>query len=245
MLTTLLIPTLNERIGLEKILPRIKSTWVDQILIVDGQSTDGTADYARSLGYEVVVQSKKGMRNAYMEAMPYVKGDVIITFSPDGNSIPELIPALIDKVKEGYAMVIVSRYKNGAKSYDDDPITAFGNKLFTFLINVLYRAHYTDSMVIFRAYQKDIIWQLDLDMDYSYSLEEKLFKTNISWEPLMSIRAAKTNMDTAEIPGDEPPRLAGVRKLQVWKWGAAYLMQIFRNLLWSWKCSKSVTVHSV
>jgi hypothetical protein len=63
--------------------------------------------------------------------LPYIEGDVVITFSPDGNSIAELIPELVNKMKEGYDMVIVSRYLNEAKSEDDDIITAFGNWLFT------------------------------------------------------------------------------------------------------------------
>ena len=53
MKTTLLIPTLNEVIGMKAIMPTIKREWVDQILILDGQSTDGTAEYAREQGYEV------------------------------------------------------------------------------------------------------------------------------------------------------------------------------------------------
>ena len=50
------------------------------------------------------------MRHAYMEALSHITGDVVLTFSPDGNSIPELIPECIKKMKEGFDMVIVSRY---------------------------------------------------------------------------------------------------------------------------------------
>ena len=53
MKVTLLIPTLNEIDGMKTIMPRIKPEWCDQILIVDGQSTDGTVDYARQQGYDV------------------------------------------------------------------------------------------------------------------------------------------------------------------------------------------------
>src|SRR5512147_1763551 len=113
MKVTLVIPTLNEIDGMKAIMPKIKREWVDQILVVDGNSTDGTAEWAREHGYEVVVQKRKGMRYAYMDALPYIKGDVMLTFSPDGNSIPELIPECIKKMKEGYDMVIVSRYAPG------------------------------------------------------------------------------------------------------------------------------------
>ena len=218
MKVTLLIPTLNEIVGMKEIMPKIKPEWYDQLLIVDGQSTDGTIEYAKEKGYPLIIQQKKGMRHAYMESLPHITGDVILTFSPDGNSIPELIPECIAKMKEGYDMVIVSRYAPGAKSYDDDPVTAFGNWLFTkVIINFLHGAHYTDAMVIYRAYKKQLIYDLGLDKDSSYEFAEKLFGTHVSWEPLLSIRAARKKLKLAEIPGDEPARIGGERKLQVLK----------------------------
>ena len=230
MKVTLLIPTLNEAHGMRTVMPRVKREWVDQILVVDGKSKDGTADIARQMGYDVVIQQSPGIRGAYMDALPQVKGDVILTFSPDGNSIPELIPACIAKMKEGYDMVIVSRYAQGARSYDDDVITAFGNRLFTGSINFLHGAKYTDAMVIYRAYRKKLIYDLGLDKDSSFSFEENLFCTKISWEPLLSIRAAKRGLQVIDIPGDEPAREGGERKLQVLKWGAAYMFEIWREL---------------
>lgn len=230
MKVTLLIPTLNEIEGMKAIMPLIKKEWYDQLLIVDGQSTDGTIEFCKSQGYQLVIQQKKGMRHAYMESLPYITGDVILTFSPDGNSIPELIPECIKKMKEGYDMVIVSRYAQGAKSQDDDAITGFGNWLFTHSINLFHRARYTDAMVIYRAYKKQLIYDLDLDKDSSYEREEKLFGTRISWEPLLSIRAAKRKLKVTEIPGDEPARTGGERKLQVLRWGAAYMFEIYREI---------------
>ena len=101
---------------MQKMMPRIRPEWCDQLLIIDGGSTDGTLEYAKENGYTVIKQTKKGMRRAYTELLPYVTGDVLITFSPDGNSIPEIIPKLVDKVREGYDMIIVSRYLDGARS---------------------------------------------------------------------------------------------------------------------------------
>ncbi len=230
MKVTLLIPTLNEEVGMRQVMPKVKKEWVDQILVVDGKSKDKTVAIAKEMGYDVVIQETPGIRGAYMDALPHIKGDVILTFSPDGNSIPELIPECINKLKEGYDMVIVSRYAKGAKSYDDDAVTSFGNWLFTGTINNLHGAKYTDAMVIYRAYPKKLIYDLDLDKDSSFEFEEKLFKTKISWEPLLSIRAAKRKLKLAEIPGDEPAREGGERKLQVLKWGAAYMYEIWREL---------------
>jgi len=231
---TLLVPTLNEVDGMKVIMPRVRPEWVDQVIILDGGSTDGTIEYAREQGYFVHVQKEPGIRQGYMEALPYITGDVVLTFSPDGNSIPELIPELIDKIASGFDMVIASRYLGPAKSDDDDFLTSFGNWLFTRTVNVLFRAKYTDVMVIYRAYWKDMISFLDLDKDESFRTPERFLRTRISWEPLLSVRAAKTQLKIAEIPGDEPARIGGERKLQIWRWGASYYYQFLREFfVWS------------
>ena len=222
---TLCIPALNEIEGLKAIMPKIDRAWVDQILILDGGSTDGTIEWCRKSGYEVYVQKQLGLRKAYQEAWPMMSGEFIITFSPDGNSMPEKIPELIAKLKEGYDMVIVSRYLDEAKSEDDDIITGFGNWLFTRLVNVLYCANYTDVMVMFRGYRKQIIYDLKFDGDEGFVIPEKIFNTRISIEPLLSVRVAKNKLRVGEIAGDEPKRIGGVRKLNIIRWGLAYFYQ--------------------
>ena len=234
MTVTLFVPTLNEVEGMKAIMPKIQKDWCDQILIVDGGSTDGTIEYAKEQGYDVYVQKRRGLRHAYTEAWPLIKGDVVITFSPDGNSIPELIPALLDKMREGYDMVIASRYLGTAKSEDDDFITTFGNWLFTRTINLLHRARYTDAMVIYRAYHTRLYYELGIDRDDAYELPEKMFHTILGIEPLLSVRAAKRKLKLGEIPGDEPPRIGGERKLQILRWGAGYYFQFIREL-WFWR----------
>ena len=233
MTVTLLVPVLDELEGMKAVMPLVKREWCDQVLVVDGNSKDGSAEWAREQGYEVVVQKRKGLRWAYIEALPHIRGDVTITFSPDGNSIAELIPPLVEKMREGYDMVIVSRYLPPASSTDDDPITAFGNWLFNRVINTLHGARYTDCMVMFRAWRTSLFTELDMHVDEAYA-PERWFHTVLGCEPLLSVRAAKRKVRIGEIPGDEPPRIGGVRKLQVVRWGGAYMTQVFREL-WYWK----------
>lgn len=237
MKVTLVLPTLNEIEAIKEILPRIKKKWCDQIIVVDGKSTDGTIEYVKNKGYLIHIQKGKGLRRAYQEILDLIEGDIFITFTPDGNSIPELIPELIKKMEEGYDMVIVSRYLDGAKSYDDDPITSFGNWMFTKLINLFYSSSYTDTLVGFRAYKKDVIRKLDLDKDSSFWIEKLLFmRMGIGWEPLSSIRCAKKKFKVTEIPGDEPKRIGGKRKLQLFRGGLAILLLIFIEIF-SWRKS--------
>ena len=227
----LLVFTLDEVAGMKEIMPRIDRRWVDEILVVDGGSTDGTLDYARDNGYAVYRQKKQGFRHAYIEALELVSSDYIIVFSPDGNSIPEKIPGLRKKAEQGYDVVICSRYLDGAKSYDDDVVTAFGNWFFTKTINWFHGREYTDAMVMYRAINKKVFSELDLDVDRSFQIPERIFKTKICLMPLLSIRAARKKLRIAEIPGDEPERIGGERKLKVLKWGLAYLFQIIYEFI--------------
>lgn len=234
MMVTILALTLNEIDGVKAILPKIHRDWYDQLLVVDGGSTDGTVEWCREQGYEVIVQSRKGIRFAYFEALAHVKGEIILTLSPDGNCDPLFIPAMLERVREGYDLVIGSRYLGDASSDDDDMVTGFGNWLFTRTVNLLHGAGYTDAMVIYRAFTRPLIDDLDLDKEESYRLPERLFSTIISWEPLMSVRAAKAGKRISEVAAGEPERIGGTRKLQVIRWGAAYYFQFWREL-WFWK----------
>jgi glycosyltransferase involved in cell wall biosynthesis len=225
---TLFVPVLNEIQGMKAVLPEIPAGSCDQVLIADGGSTDGSVEYARSLGFDTYVQRRKGIRHAYMEAWPLIRGDIVITFSPDGNCPAAAIPRLIAKMSEGYDMVVASRYLGDARSEDDDLLTGFGNWLFTRLINRLHGGHYTDAMGIFRAYRTSLFAELALDKEDSYATE-RLLGTIIGIEPLLSIRSAKRRLRIGEIPCPEPPRIGGQRKLQMFRWGGAYLLQVFRE----------------
>jgi glycosyltransferase involved in cell wall biosynthesis len=226
--------TLNEIDGVKAILPTISSKWYDQLLIVDGGSTDGTIEWCKEHGYQVFVQQRQGVRYAYFDALPHITGDIILTLSPDGNCATEFIPEIIAKLQEGYDLVIGSRYFGDAHSDDDDLITAFGNWLFTRTVNLLHGGNFTDVMVIYRAFRRELIDALDLTAEETYNLPEKLFGAITSWEPIMSVRAAKAHMRIAEVAAGEPKRIGGERKLRIFRWGAITYFQFWREL-WFWR----------
>ena len=113
-------------------------------------------------------------------------------------------------------MVIVSRYLKSAKSEDDDFFTRMGNRVFTTMVNFLFKSNYTDALVIFRAFRKDILNKMEFNKNEDIDLQ-------------LSIYCAKKRLKVTEIPGDEPPRIGGERKMKVIKTGALILHQIIKG----------------
>lgn len=145
---------LNEIDAVEVIPPQIQTAWHDRILVLDGDSADGTIEWCRNNGHPVYVQQRRGIRFAYVEVSPMIIGDIVLTISPD--CLLEGIPELIAKVNEGYDLAIGSPYRGEAHSDDDDFLTCFGNRFFTKTINLLRSGHYTDAMVSFGAFRKTL-----------------------------------------------------------------------------------------
>ena len=111
----LLIPTLNEIDGLRAVLPKIDRSLFKEIIVIDGGSTDGTMEYCRDQGLIVLRQPGTGLPDAEEHAFKQITANVMILFTPDGNSLPELLPPLCAKLCEGYDMVICSRYLGSAE----------------------------------------------------------------------------------------------------------------------------------
>ena len=129
-------------------------------------------------------------------------------------------------MKAGFDMVIVSRYKDGAKSLDDSFLSGLGNWAFTFLINLFFRSKYTDSLIGFRALRADAVRKIRLADGPNTAFERKYYQYT-SWDFLSSVRCAKLKMKVAEIPGDEPPRAGGVEKVNKTRVGLVLLALLF------------------
>jgi glycosyltransferase involved in cell wall biosynthesis len=215
--STLVLPTLNEIEAVRVIIPQIKRDWVNEIVCVDGGSTDGTVEFLRAQGLTVHSQEKRGYGSAMAFGLQQAKGDIVVEFTPDGNSIPEDIPRIIAKVNEGYDLVVGSRYLKGARSDDDDWLTALGNWLFTAVVNLLFRARFTDVLVGFRAYRRQQALTLNLDA------------TGLSWPCQSSMRFARAGLRVTEIPANEPHRIGGERKMRPFKTGWEIVKLILRD----------------
>jgi len=228
----LLIMTRNEIDGIKEILPRIDKELFSKVLVVDGFSNDGTVEWLEKNSVEVYRQERAGIRYGMMDGLNSIQEpyDFVITFSPDGNSDPEALFEMCDQINQGSSRIYyASRYLSGGKIDDDDFITAFGNWLFTKLINLIFKGNLTDAMVIYRAFDSKIIQDLCLTEEQSYSFFERILKTKIGWEPLMSVRAAKYKVKTKDFYAKEGVRIGGERKLQVIRWGLAFFGQLLRE----------------
>src|SRR6185295_9984374 len=126
-----LLPTLNELEGLKAAVPFIDRSLVDEIVVIDGGSRDGSVEYAMEAGLTVVTQLRRGLHFAIYDVARALTTDCVIEFSPDGNCKVEQLPEIVAKLHEGYDQVVVSRYLEHAISEDDHVVSAFGNWMFT------------------------------------------------------------------------------------------------------------------
>ncbi|HXD97377.1 MAG TPA: glycosyltransferase family 2 protein [Candidatus Acidoferrum sp.] len=205
---TLVVLTLNEIDGVTDVFPKLPMHCLDEVLVVDGGSTDGTLEFFESRGVRVIRQERRGRGEAFRLAVQRARNDWLIFFSPDGNEDPDDIPKLIDGLAAGYDMVIASRFMRGARSEDDDKFLLgsrrLGNLLFTWLANVLCRArtHISDTINGYRAITRAAFVRLAPDAE-GYAIELQ-----------MSIRALQLGLRVLEIPTQESPRIGrGVSKL--------------------------------
>lgn len=192
----LFLPIRNEIDALKVIMPLIESSWYDEILILDGSSTDGSVEYLESLGFKVHKQKSKGVRAAFWEGFELIASDVVIPFSPDGNSRVSDIPILINKIRGGDRIVIASRYLNGLKSQDDTYDSMLANKLFTKLVNFLFKSNLTDAIGMYKAFFKSDLYSLGIDKHKSEHSEI-----------LLIIRGLRSLFKISEIESPELPRI--------------------------------------
>ena len=219
MSTAIIIPTIDEIDGIIEILPQINKQWAETMVFVDGGSTDGTVEKAQELGFDVIHQHNKGEGNAMRIGTDSTESDFVLFFSPDGNDLPEDIPKLIQKTKEGHDVVHISRFGKNSVSDDAGWLDRFGNNLFTFLVNTFFGGNYTDALNGYRIIKRKI-WD-DLKTDAQF----------LNIEQQTCIRCAKRKIPISEIEGREPRRIGGTRKMRPLTVGGQLSYQIIKEFI--------------
>jgi glycosyltransferase involved in cell wall biosynthesis len=213
---SVVIPALNEAECLPHVLPRVPA-WIDEVLLVDGDSSDDTVAVAVHLrpGVRVVAQQGRGKGAALRTGLLCATGDIIVTLDADGSTDPAEIPAFLGALLAGADFAKGSRFLQGAGSADMTGLRRWGNWGFAMLANVLFHTHFSDLTYGYNAVWARNRWALALEID--------------GWphEIITNIRVATTGLKVVEVASFEYARVAGNAKLRLIPAASAILAAIF------------------
>jgi glycosyltransferase involved in cell wall biosynthesis len=203
---SVVIPCYNEEEGIQSVIAAMPA-YVDEIVVVDNNSTDRTAEVARALGAVVVFQPRKGYGAAYQAGLPAATGDVIATLDGDGTYPADEIALLVDALEDrGLDFISGSRFplrNPGAMSFTNQ----VGNLVLTLATGLLWLKPLRDSQSGMWVFRRAILPRLRLTSD-GMPLSEEIKIEAIE----------KLGPRFAEVGIDYRPRIGEV-KLQKWRDG--------------------------
>ncbi|WP_010135034.1 glycosyltransferase family 2 protein [Ochrovirga pacifica] len=188
-----IIPAFNEEKSISKVIHDIPKKVVDEIIVINNNSTDQTANQAKNAGATVLFEPNKGYGYACLKGMEYVKNqnlqpDIIVFLDGDYSDYPEQITELILPITaHNYDFVIGSRNNPQVEKGAMTPQQIFGNKLATSLMKLFFNANFTD-LGPFRA------------IKYPALLELKMQDKTYGWTVEMQLKALKNKLTCTEIP---------------------------------------------
>ena len=209
MKVSFVIPALNE----EGIVGKtIKSIPVDEIeeagydveiIVVNNNSTDNTAQEAKDAGATVFLEKNRGYGNAYIRGFKEATGDIIIMGDADGTYPLEQSMDFINYiVDDGSDFVIGSRFKGTIEKGAMPALHQYiGNPLLTKMLNILFNSEYSDTHCGMRAFTKDALHKMNLTAPgMEFAVE-------------MVIEAREKNLNIKEMPISYKKRGGGEAKL--------------------------------
>jgi glycosyltransferase involved in cell wall biosynthesis len=200
---SVVIPTLNEEENLPHVLPRLPDG-LHEVIIVDGNSSDGTTAAARRLRPDVrlVSQPGRGKGDALQAGFRACTGDVIVMLDGDGSTDPEEIPRFVAALCNGADFVKGSRFAQGGHSSDITMVRRLGNRTLNLLVNRLYGTSYTDLCYGYNAFWARCLPYMRLDC------------SGFEVETLINVRIAKAGLVVHEVPSREGVRIHGQSNLR-------------------------------
>ncbi len=200
---SVVVPVLNEAKNLPYVLPEIPE-WVDEILLVDGHSTDDTVVVARELrpDIRVVMQEGRGKGAALRTAFAAANGDIIVMIDGDGSMLPGEIPDFIQPLLSGADFAKGSRFLKGGGTVDMEFYRMFGNWVLLKLVSWFFGGEFSDLCYGYNAFWRRVVPLLDLDAD------------GFEIETLMNVRALQAGLKIVEVPSFEAQRIHGVSRLR-------------------------------
>jgi dolichol-phosphate mannosyltransferase len=219
---TVVIPTKNEEGAIAEILDAVRP-YANEILVIDGHSTDGTREIAAARNARVLLDAGRGKGEALRRSFSAASHEILVFIDADGSHDPHDIPKLLAPIRRNEAeMVIGSRTRGGSDELHgtaEQLLRYVGSQLIMLAINYRFGVRLTDSQNGFRAIRKDV----------AAALGARANLTTIEQEMLM--RALKRGCRVVEVPTHEFERKCGVSKVSVWRLWLAYLWSLFRNIV--------------
>lgn len=217
--TSVVICALNEASNLQHVLPRIPPS-VDEVILVDGRSSDNTVEVARSLrpSIRILYQDGCGKGNALRYGVTQASGQIIVTLDADGETDPQDLPSFVDRLMMGHDFVKGSRFAGG---WRNKPLhRLLGNFLIVNTCNLLFRTRFTDLCSGYNAFWSDVPQRVNLwaEDDWNY-------------EPLIIARVLKARLDIVEQPQTYRGRVSDDSKLSSWAQGLTAMKVLLRERL--------------
>jgi len=217
---TLVIPAMNEENNIAWVLRGVPAR-VDEIILVDGRSTDDTVSLARQArpDIQVVCQRGVGKGAALRTGFEVATGDVIVMMDADGSMDPGEITNFVTAIEQGYEFVKGSRCVPGGGSDDLTALRRLGNRVLTGAVNLLFLVPFSDLCYGFVAFRRDALDRLALTAQ------------GFEFETEIAIHAIKAGLRIAEVPSVESPRRYGASNLRTVRDGQRVLRTIARERL--------------
>ena len=217
-MVSVIIPTLNEAENLAFVLNTIPR-WVNEIIIVDGRSTDDSVRVAKVLRPDVRIihEPRRGKGAALRAGLDAASGDIRIIMDGDGSMDGGDLQAFRDAIDSGAEYVKGSRFCKGGGSADITRLRRFGDRGICLFIRTLFGAKYTDGTYGFKALRADCLDLIRIDTD------------GFEVELLIDIRAHRAGLRTVEIPCFESHRIHGSSNLHALRDGLRCLRIIARE----------------
>jgi len=217
---TLVVPAMNEENNITWVLGRLPGR-VDEVVLVDGHSTDRTVQLARAARPDIVVVDQRGVGKgaALRTGFEAATGELIVMMDADGSMEPAEITSFVTALERGYDFVKGSRRLPGGGSADLTAIRRLGNRALTSAVNVLFLVPFSDLCYGFVAFRKDRLEQLALTAQ------------GFEFETEIAIHAVKAGLRIAEVPSVESPRRYGASNLHAIRDGNRVLRTIARERL--------------
>ncbi|MES0880871.1 glycosyltransferase family 2 protein [Roseibium sp. SCP14] len=212
------IPAKNEARNLPQVLKKIPG-WVDEVILVDGNSEDDTIEVARSLmpDIKIVPEDRPGKGAALRCGFAASRSDIIVMIDADGSMDPAEIPAFIGALLSGADFVKGSRFLQGGGTDDMEWYRRIGNWGFVKLVTWRFGGKFTDLCYGYIAFWRESLRRLSLENDDGFEIETS-----------MNVQALQARLAISEVPSKEAPRLHGVSNLRTIPDGWRVLKTIVR-----------------